>query len=122
MMAHSPRATAVRRVVISTLLAGVALVFILTNRAPGWEPFIAGGVLAVASLLLSLAALQISDLISFFALCVVVLAMFWEPGRPWAALVGLVLMLLNALKNSRLERMDAELAAQAETRAGPGAG
>jgi hypothetical protein len=43
-----------------------------------------------------------------FALIVLLLAMFWKPGQPWAAVAGAVLVLLNALRLARSERIQQE--------------
>jgi hypothetical protein len=111
---HKPNGRLIRRALVSTLVAGVALAFVLFQRDPGWQPFVAAGLLALASMLLTVAMLPGSDPVGYLALVVLLLGMLWEPGRPWSAVVGVVLVFLNALKNARVERIEAESPAVAE--------
>ena len=98
----------VRRTIVSALLLGAALVFLLTGRSPGWQPFALVSIVAFISLLFTYISGRGSDLLGFFALALLLLAMFWEPGRPWAALTGTVLVLLNAFNDARKQRIQSK--------------
>jgi hypothetical protein len=103
-----PNGSLIRRVLVSALVAGIALAFVLFQRDPGWQPFVAAGTLALASMFLAVSMIPGSDPVGYLALVVLLLGMFWEPGRPWSAVVGVVLVFLNALKNARIERIEGE--------------
>ncbi len=107
----NPDGVLIHRVVVATLVGGIALAFVLLQREPGWQPFATAGVLAWVSLLLALAPIPGSDPLGYLALAILMLGMFWEPGRPWSAITGVILTLLSALKNVRVERTEAEHAA-----------
>lgn len=107
-MTTRPNGSLIRRVIVSTLLMGAALAFILVQRAPGWEPFLVTGLVALGSLLLSISGIRGSEPLGFIALAMLVLTMLWDPMKPWAALLGLFLMVLQALKNARIERIEAQ--------------
>src|SRR5262245_25418678 len=96
----------VRRTVVAALLLGAALAFLLTGRSPGWQPFALVTVVSLISLLFIYFSGRGSDLMGFFALAILLLAMFWEPGRPWAALTGTVLVLLNAFSDGRNQQQN----------------
>lgn len=109
-----PNGSLIRRVLTSLLIIGAALAFILIGRRPGWQPYLAVAILSFISLVLSISGLRGSEPFGYLAMAILVLAMFWDPEHPWAALVGLFLLVLNALKNARIERIEAERAASGE--------
>lgn len=95
-----------QRVVLATVMMGIALVFILTEREPGWQPFAVGGLLAVSFLITAFAFPDSSQWIGMLALAVLLMAIFWERDRPLAAVMGTVITFLNAW-NSRYGIMSA---------------
>ncbi len=103
-----PNGSLIRRVTVACLTIGAALAFILIQRDPGWQPFLVAGLIAFVSLMLSVSTLRGSEVLGYLALAVLVLSMLWNPDKPWAALVGLSLLVLQALKNARIERIEAE--------------
>ena len=106
---HPTSEQLVRRTIVPALLLGAALAFLLTGRTPGWQPFALVSIVAFISLLFTYISGRGSDLLGFFALALLLLAMFWEPGRPWAALTGTVLVLLNAFNDARKRRTGPEI-------------
>jgi hypothetical protein len=112
MQSQSPRPSIkptelVRRVTVAAVLFGIGLVFFLNGRSPGWQPFAMVSFVSLISLIFLMLTGRGSSLISFFAFVVLLLAMFWKPGQPWAALTGVILVLLNAFKDARAEETDA---------------
>lgn len=86
-----------QRVVMATIMIGIALVFILSGREPGWQPFAISGLLALSFLITAFAFPNNSQWVGLLAFAVLLLAMFWERGKPLAAVTGIALTLLNAL-------------------------
>jgi membrane glycosyltransferase len=107
-MTTQRNASLIRRVIVSTMIMGAALAFILIQRAPGWEPFLITGLAALLSLLLTISGIRGSEPLAFIALAMLVLTMLWDPAKPWGALVGFFLLVLQALKNARIERLEAQ--------------
>jgi hypothetical protein len=91
--------TLTRQVIVSALLAGIALVFILFGQPPGWQPFAVSGILAGACLITALSMWRGSRWLGLLALSVLLLSMFWERERPLTGSVGLVLAVLSTLKS-----------------------
>jgi hypothetical protein len=91
--------TLTRQVVISALIAGIALAFVLFGQPPGWQPFAVSGLLAGACLITTLSLWRGSGWLGLLALSVLLLSMFWERERPLSGSVGLVLAALSALKS-----------------------
>ena len=90
------------QVVLATLMAGISLVFILVDRDPGWQPFLASGVLAVIFLLTSLSMWAGSGWLGLLALTVLLLTTLWDHDKPAAVVIGVALIMLNALRTSPL--------------------
>jgi Na+/proline symporter len=88
-----------QRVVVAIAMIGIALVFILSGREPGWQPFAISGLLAISFLITAFAMPDSSQWIGILALIVLMMTMFWERGRPLAALSGVILAFLNALNS-----------------------
>ena len=87
-----------RRTVLATVMVGIALTFILIEKEPGWQPFLAGGLLAIGFLLASLAVWASSEWLELLALAVLLLAMLWDREKPMGAVVGIALVTLNILQ------------------------
>lgn len=85
------------RVVMATIMIGIALVFILSGREPGWQPFAVSGLLALSFLITALAFPDNSQWVGLLALAVLLMAMFWDRDKPLAAIIGIALTMLNAL-------------------------
>jgi hypothetical protein len=66
------------------------------------------GLAALISLLLTISGIRGSESLAFIALAMLILTMLWDPIKPWGALVGFFLLVLQALKNARIERLEAE--------------
>ena len=90
--------TLTRQVVLATLMAGIAVVFILIEREPGWQPFLVSGLLAIIFLFTSLSRWRNSEWLGLLALTVLVLTTLWDRKKPTAAVIGVVLVMLNALR------------------------
>ncbi len=86
-----------QRVVMATIMIGIALIFILSGREPGWQPFAVSGLLALSFLITAFVFPNSSRWVGLLALTVLLMAMFWERDKPLAAITGLVLTFLNAL-------------------------
>ncbi len=86
-----------QRVVMATVMLGIALVFILSGREPGWQPFAVSGLLALSFLISAFILPDGSQWIGLLAFAVLLIAMFWDRGNPLAAIVGIALTILNAL-------------------------
>lgn len=86
-----------QRVVVATVMIGIALVYILSGRDPGWQPFAVSGLLALSFLITALVFPNNSQWVGMLALAVLLMAMFWEKGKPLAAIIGVALTILNAL-------------------------
>jgi hypothetical protein len=97
----------VRNTVAAAILFGIGLIFFLNGRSPGWQPFALVSGLAALSMFAS-ALTGRGRIFATFALVILLLAMFWKPGQPWAAVAGAVLVLLNALRLARSERIQQE--------------
>ena len=99
MKSEVTNATLTKYVVVSALMIGVALAFVLFERPPGWQPFAVSGLLAGACLIATLSMWRGSGWLGLLALSVLLLSMFWERERPLSGSVGLVLTALSALKS-----------------------
>ena len=88
------------QVVLATLMAGISLIFIPVGRDPGWQSFLASGVLAVIFLLTSLSMWAGSGWLGLLALTVLLLTTLWDHDKPAAAIIGVGLVMLNALRTS----------------------
>jgi hypothetical protein len=97
----------VRNTVAAAILFGIGVIFFLNGRSPGWQPFAVVSGLAALSMFSS-ALTGRGRILSTFSLVVLLLAMFWKPGQPWAAVAGAVIVLLNALSLARAERVKQE--------------
>jgi peptidoglycan/LPS O-acetylase OafA/YrhL len=87
----------IQQVVLSVLLTGVAIAYVLLGHEPGWQAYVISGVLAVGFLIASLAMWRGSNWLGLMALAALLLAMFWKEGRPLNAVVGLVLAILSGI-------------------------
>jgi membrane-bound ClpP family serine protease len=85
-----------QRVVMATIMIGIALVFILSGREPGWQPFAVSGLLALSFLITAFVFPSNSQWVGLLALAVLLMAMFWERDKPMAAITGIALTILNA--------------------------
>ena len=86
-----------QRVVWATLMIGIALIFILSGREPGWQPFAISGLLALSFLITAFAFPNSSQWVGMLAMAVLLMTMFWERDKPLSAITGVVLTFLNAL-------------------------
>src|SRR5688572_2315069 len=84
----------VRNTVAAAILFGIGLIFFLNGRSPGWQPFAVVSGLAALSMFTS-ALTGRGRILATLALVILLLAMFWKPGQPWAAVAGAVIVLLN---------------------------
>src|SRR5688500_7894225 len=95
--------TLMRRTIMVALLLGIGLVYFLIGRSPGWQPFIMVSGLAAFSLIYTALSLRGNGWIILFTFTVLLLAIFWKPGEPWSALIGAVLVIINAFRLARAE-------------------
>jgi hypothetical protein len=86
-----------QRVVMATIMIGIALVFILSGREPGWQPFAISGLLALSFMITAFAFPGSSQWVWLLAFAVLMMVMFWDRDKPLAAIVGIALTILNAL-------------------------
>jgi hypothetical protein len=86
-----------QRVVMATIMIGIALVYILSGREPGWQPFAVSGLLALSFLITAFAFPGSSQWVGLLAFAVLLMVMFWDRGNPLAAIIGIALAILNAL-------------------------
>jgi hypothetical protein len=86
-----------RRAILAVLMAGVALVFILSGHEPGWQPFAITGLVAIGYLIASLTIPQGSHWLGILTLATLIIAISWERDKPLAAIVGVVLAMLSAM-------------------------
>lgn len=93
--------TLMRRTILAALLLGVGLIYFLIGRSPGWQPFVTVSGLAAFSLIYTVLSLRGNGWIILFTFIVLLLAIFWKPGEPWSAVLGAVLVLINAFKLAR---------------------
>lgn len=98
----------VQHVVLSTLLAGIAIAYILLGRHPGWQAYVVSGVVAIFFLVSTLADWRRSSLIGSLALSVLLVAMFWKQDRPYNILVGIGLALLSLLRAQSHAKRDSD--------------
>jgi hypothetical protein len=82
-------------------MIGIAIVFILSGREPGWQPFAVSGLLALSFLITAFLFPDDSQWVGFLAMAVLLMTMFWQRDNPLAALIGVVLTILNALSARR---------------------
>jgi hypothetical protein len=108
-----------RQTVVATSLIGTGLIFVLLNRPPGPAAFVATVLIGVGYLLTTLARWRGSFVLGILALAVLLLAMFWEPERPWAGLIGLSFAALNILEGLRAEDIEDEESGLEEARSNP---
>jgi len=90
-----------QRVVMATVMIGIAVVFILSGREPGWQPFAVSGLLAVSFLISAFLLPNSSTWIGLLAFAVLLMVMFWDKNNPLAALIGIALTILNAVSARR---------------------
>jgi hypothetical protein len=90
-----------QRVVWATTMFGIAIVFILSGREPGWQPFAVSGLLALSFLITAFLFPDNSQWVGFLALAVLLMTMFWQRDNPMAAFIGVILTILNALSARR---------------------
>ncbi len=90
-----------QRVVMATVMIGIAVVFILSGREPGWQPFAVSGLLALSFLISAFLLPDSSTWIGLLAFAVLLMAMFWDKDNPLAALIGIALTILNAVSARR---------------------
>ena len=88
----------VQHVVLSMLLAGIAIAYILLGRQPGWQAYLVSGIIALFFLVSTLADWRRSSLVGSFALSVLLVAMFWKHDRPYNILVGIGLAVLSLIR------------------------
>ncbi len=86
----------VQQVVLATSLVGAAVVFTLLERPPGWQAYLASGLLALAFLVAALTSWRWSIRLGVLALAALLIAMFWELDRPVSLATGFVLAGLSA--------------------------
>src|SRR5688572_33059375 len=93
--------TVMRRTIMGALLLGIGLTYFLIGRSPGWQPFLLVVGLSAFSLIYTALSLRGNGWIIMFTFMVLLLAIFWKPNEPWSALIGAVLVLINAFKLAR---------------------
>jgi uncharacterized membrane protein YkgB len=91
----TPR-SAVQQVVLAMMMVGVAIVFILIGRDPGWRAYIISGSVAILFLAASLAMWKRSNWLGVASLAVLYMAMLWDEARPASGIVGALLAFLSA--------------------------
>jgi hypothetical protein len=82
---------------MATIMIGIALVFILSGREPGWQPYAISGLLGLSFLIAAFAFPNSSQWVGMLAFAVLLIAMFWDRDKPLAAITGIILTTLNVL-------------------------
>lgn len=89
---------ATRQVILSVVMFGIGLVFAITGRAPGWQPFAAASVLAVFTLILALSKWgNSSRWLGLLTLAVLMLGILWDLEKPVGMILAVALVALRAL-------------------------
>jgi ABC-type Fe3+-siderophore transport system permease subunit len=83
--------------VLAVSMIGVALVFILNGRDPGWQPFLASVILALGFLIVTLLAWKRREWLAVLALAVLLLSVFWDRERPFDVVFGVVIVVISVL-------------------------
>jgi hypothetical protein len=96
----------IQQVVLATSMAGVAIVFILTGRPPGWLAYLFSGLVSVLFLVAAALKIRGSNLLGLAALMVLLVMMFWKDGSPASLVTGIVLA-LGAVLAARARRKQA---------------
>lgn len=87
-----------RQVILSIVMFGIGLVFAITGRAPGWQPFAAGCALAAITLITALSKWSASSRwLGLLTLAVLMLAILWDVDKPLGMVLSVVLVALRAL-------------------------
>jgi hypothetical protein len=86
------------------MMVGVAIVFILIDRDPGWRAYLISGGVALLFLGASLAMWHRSNWLGVAALAVLYIAMLWDDARPASGIAGAILAFLSACMTYSQER------------------
>lgn len=78
------------------MMVGVAVVFILIDRDPGWRAYLISGGVALLFLGASLAMWHRSNWLGVLALAVLYTAMLWDEARPASGIIGALLAFFSA--------------------------
>jgi hypothetical protein len=78
------------------MMVGVAVVFILIGRDPGWRAYVISGGVALLFLAASLAMWRRSNWVGVLALAVLYMAMLWDEARPASGIAGAILAFFSA--------------------------
>lgn len=83
------------------MLAGAAVVFTLLERTPGWQAYLASGLLALAFHVAALSNSRWSIRLGVLALAALLIVMFWDQQKPASLAAGFVLAGLSAWRAYR---------------------
>ncbi len=78
------------------MMVGVAIVFILIGRDPGWRAYVISGSVAILFLAASLAMWKRSNWLGVLSLAVLYIAMLWDDARPASGILGAILAFFSA--------------------------
>jgi hypothetical protein len=95
-----------QRVMLASVMSGIALAFIISKHEPGWQPFVVSGTLSLLFLLLAITRPQLSRWVGSLALAALLIGMLWDKDKPLTAIVGLVLAFLNAVGSNSNHSQD----------------
>lgn len=95
-----------RNVILSVILLGVTITFLLIGRTPGTRIYAVSIVISLAFFFASLSMWKGSRLLGFLALAIVILSMVWKPMQPISSLLALLIAVLGVTSGELRFRSD----------------